>query len=78
MAYVSLATPNGNDFMFTRSAPKWTIHDWHGIQVDAYDEKGHAVEALRDIVWDAKCDRVPSRHYLVRDANTIVMQRGSN
>lgn len=83
MAYVSrddqglaLSTPNGDHFLFTRTAPKWTIHSWHGNQVDGYDEKALAVEALTDIVWDAKCDGVPSRHYLVRDAKTIVMQRG--
>jgi hypothetical protein len=85
MAYISrddqgnaLSTPNGDHFMFTRTAPKWTIHNWHGMQVDAYDDKALAVEALNDIVWDAKLyEGVPSRHYLVRDAEKIVMQRGS-
>lgn len=84
MAYVSrdrdgvaLATPNGDDMLFARNAPKWTIHSWHGMQVDGYDDKGAAVEALLDIVWEAKADRVPSRHYLVQDAKKIVMQRGS-
>ena len=84
MAYISrdnqgnaLSTPNGDNFLFARNAPKWTIHNWHGMQVDGYDEKALAVEALNDIVWDAKSEGVPSRHYLVSNAEKIVMQRGS-
>jgi hypothetical protein len=83
MAYVSrdqdgfaLSTPNGDDFLFSRNAPKFTIHNHAGIQVDGYGTKWEANAALIDFRFEAWSDGYPTRFYVVRNQNCIVAKCG--
>ena len=83
MAYVSrddqgstLRTSNGDDFLFTSNPPKFTVHDHAGNQVDGYDTKGDALEALMQFRFEAWSDGYPMRYYVVRNQNCVVHKCG--
>ena len=42
---IALATPNGDDMLFTDNPPKFTVHNYAGVQVDGYDTKAEAQAA---------------------------------
>lgn len=58
------------------STTQWTIHDYTGNQVDGYDCRQDALEAMGDAVWQNDCDLVPSIHFLVYAGRTIVKMQG--
>ena len=72
----ALATPNGDDMLFTANPPKFTVHNHAGVQVDGYDTKDEAQAALIDFRFEAWSDGYPTRFYVVRNQNSIVAKCG--